>query len=121
MLAASPDAFPAQALCRTNRAQRSALSSLEKKKSNNLPKYLFAAAVKGVYFPNAGFPNVFCWELIGPCSFARRQNNLEGALQVLETLIYSLIYIIVTYILYFSCIYHPVQIPAQTAAVSEGW
>lgn len=32
MLAASPDAFPAQALCRTNRAQRSALSSLEKKK-----------------------------------------------------------------------------------------
>lgn len=78
---------PARALCRANPAQRSCLSSLEKKKkqknNNNLPKYLFAAAVKGVYFPSAEFPNIFCWELIGPCSFALKQNNLEGALQAL--------------------------------------
>lgn len=32
--------------------------------------------MKGFYFPNIEFPNIFCWELIQPCSFALEQSNL---------------------------------------------
>lgn len=98
VLAATPECKTAQVLCRANPAQRPYAANLEK--SHNLQKYLFAATVEGVYCLNPEFPNIICWELTGPCSFAGKQNNLEGALQALREQT-TLIYIIVTYIFLF--------------------